>query len=136
MSYSLKTCLITLCVGSVLMMVSVVHSQAKPICSDDTIVGRATSKDAADAMKRADEIWAQRAIAKLGTRIIFHDQPRLDCTSNKNGSRHTCTITAKACSDPEFKTLGRRLTCGQSGDCEVCCGAPGDPGYSCRPVCR
>lgn len=136
MRHMLKAYLITLCVGGMVAMVSAAPSHAKRMCSDDAIVGQATSKNATDAMKRADQAWTKRAIAKLGTRIIFHDEPRLACSANKSGSSHSCTITAKACSDSDIKTQSRRLTCGQAGDCEVCCGAPGDPGYTCRPVCQ
>ncbi len=111
-------------------------ARAERQCGAEPLTGRATHANASQAIRRADQAWVRMAIAQMGTRVIFHEQPRLDCSSNKGGSGYSCTISAKACTDADIERTARRPTCGQAGDCEVCCGALGDPDYSCRPTCK
>lgn len=123
-----------------LMLVAVIglaggHAHAKQQCGSEEFTGTATAADEGAAILAAGRNWSDQVIARLSTSMIFHQAPKLACETGKAG--YTCTIKGKACTDPELaRKVQRRPFCGQSGDCQVCCGTPGTSDYSCRFVCE
>jgi len=106
---------------------------AQQKCSDEEIVGRATSKDRSEAVKNADSAWGREASAKLGARIVFHLNPRAMCTSGGSTTDYACTVSAKACTDPP--EARRASSCWPHGFCEICC-ENSDGSMNCYPQCK
>jgi hypothetical protein len=114
------------------------HASAQQKCSDETIVARATDKDRGEAFKNADLAWEKDASARLGTKVVYHVNPRAKCASSGGAGDYTCTVSAKACTNPPQATRVRRASsCHVSaGGCEICCFSPTLGETVCHPQCK
>ncbi len=112
---------------------------AQQKCSDEDIVGSATSPDRAKAYVDANSAWQKEAVAKMGAKVVYHATPGTKCVSSKGASDYTCTVSAKACTSPPVeakgkRSFGSRFQC-HAAVCEVCCLDPSSGREFCRPIC-